>query len=345
MNIVYITDNNFAQHTGISMLSLFENNKDIKDINVFIADNGIDSKNKKYLAEIAQRYSRNITYSMALEVLEKNLDERTKKQVLTYYGTLVGCLQFMMDKLFPELDICLYIDSDTLIEGSLSELDSFDMSDCIIAAVASPGTLNSPEIQERELASRKKYYYNTGVMLINLQRWRAENSFNEICQCLYSNNSFCYGAQSIINSAFSDEQIKPLPLKFNYWGFLYPDKKRINILSGGGYYSLKEIEIAVSSPVIIHFKGNYYRPWFKECNKNIYTEKYLKYKSQTGWKNVAPISIYKTLYNNCSLPKNMKFRYQYFWLLTKMKLLGNKWGIDIFDSHFFKVLKRLKFSK
>ena len=53
MNILYTCDDKFCAYTGISITSLFENNKDLDEINVFIAGQDISEKNKTGLEKTA----------------------------------------------------------------------------------------------------------------------------------------------------------------------------------------------------------------------------------------------------------------------------------------------------
>ena len=53
MNIVYSSSDSYAEFCGISLLSLLETNKAVKNIDVFIIDNGISTKNKNRLFQIA----------------------------------------------------------------------------------------------------------------------------------------------------------------------------------------------------------------------------------------------------------------------------------------------------
>ena len=48
MNIVYSSDNNYAQHLGASIYSLLSHNSDI-EIVIYVIDNGISKDNKEYL--------------------------------------------------------------------------------------------------------------------------------------------------------------------------------------------------------------------------------------------------------------------------------------------------------
>ena len=58
MNCAYSFMDNYAQHAGLSILSLFDNNKEADEINVYVLDNHIGEKNYKNLEQIAAQYRR-----------------------------------------------------------------------------------------------------------------------------------------------------------------------------------------------------------------------------------------------------------------------------------------------
>lgn len=46
MTVVYTCDDNFVWIMGISMISLFENNKDMKDLDVYLLGDHVSEDNK-----------------------------------------------------------------------------------------------------------------------------------------------------------------------------------------------------------------------------------------------------------------------------------------------------------
>ena len=55
MNIVYSASDLYSSLAGISLTSIFENNKWADEINVFIMDNGIGIENKDKLYSLAKK--------------------------------------------------------------------------------------------------------------------------------------------------------------------------------------------------------------------------------------------------------------------------------------------------
>ncbi len=72
MNIIYASNNEYAKYLGISMISLFDNNKDLEKITVYILSQKIDSINTERLLKIANKYQRNI-YFIDISEFEKHI--------------------------------------------------------------------------------------------------------------------------------------------------------------------------------------------------------------------------------------------------------------------------------
>ena len=62
MNIIYASNDNYAQYLGISMLSLMENNRDMEEIVIYVLDQGIGPENKNKLQKVIRQYDRKMVY-------------------------------------------------------------------------------------------------------------------------------------------------------------------------------------------------------------------------------------------------------------------------------------------
>ena len=71
MNIIYATDDNYSFLAGVSIESLFENNKDAGEINVYILDDGISDNNKEQLKLVSNKYGRNLFYVNVKDFIEQ----------------------------------------------------------------------------------------------------------------------------------------------------------------------------------------------------------------------------------------------------------------------------------
>ena len=60
MNVLYTCDDNYVWLMGISTISLFENNKTIEDLQVYLLGDNISQENKDKLKKIGDQYGRKI---------------------------------------------------------------------------------------------------------------------------------------------------------------------------------------------------------------------------------------------------------------------------------------------
>ena len=55
-NVAYASDQNYAKHVGISLISLLENNKNLENIHIYIIEDNISEELKEKLLSIVNRY-------------------------------------------------------------------------------------------------------------------------------------------------------------------------------------------------------------------------------------------------------------------------------------------------
>ena len=73
MNILYTTNDQFVGKVGAGICSVFENNKELDQIHVFIAGQGIAKENCEKFQRLAESYQRKITI-LELGDLKEYLD-------------------------------------------------------------------------------------------------------------------------------------------------------------------------------------------------------------------------------------------------------------------------------
>ena len=278
MNILYTLNDNFVPQVAAGICSVCENNKNIKNINFYIISYGIKDINKKELIKIVNNYNRNMNI-IELDSLEKYIDFD--------YDTLgwnkVILARIFMGKLLPEnIKKILYLDGDTIVRGSLKELWDLKMGDKILGMSIEP-TVDKK--RKNKLGLEKYPYYNSGVLLVDLEKWRKEKADEKIIEFYKKNNGNLFAAdQDAINGALKDK-IYTISPKYNFYNifYQYPYKFLKKLMGQVPYISKKEFDSAVKEPVIIHFLGEE-RPW-RLGNNHKYKNDYLKSLNLTNYKN------------------------------------------------------------
>lgn len=300
LDICMASDDNYAVHLGICIVSIAENNS--KNINMHILDNNISKNNICKFKSLENQYN-NLKinfYNIHNFFKERNIGNLIKSQLEdNYYYNLLGISAFsrlfLQDILPEDIDKVLYLDADTIVLDSLDELFNMDFNDNIVSGVIDVwGNYNG----YFHNLKKSTPFINSGVLLINLKKWR-EMDFAKLSLDLinnYEDKAFLHD-QNIINVICGDD-IELLHPKFNTMSeFFYVDySKNLKLNKCFGaidkFYSIKEIGDALKHPVVVHFLSQVWdRPWisqsglFKHTPKNPYNDSYHYYKSISPWKN------------------------------------------------------------
>lgn len=284
MDVVYAPGDNYAVYTGVSVYSLCENNRSAGEINIYIISNDLSAENTERLKATAESFGRNIFF---MDV-SRELKEFSKEIDAGSYGINVFG-RFFMGKLLPEkIDRLLYIDCDTVVNGSIERLFETDMEGKTAMAVPEPtiykSVLRSIGFDEDEL------YFNAGVILIDFKKWVSEKISDKLIEFYKENGRRLFCAdQDAINAVLRND-IGVLPPKYNFFtNYRYFSYKYLKEESAS-YRAVKknEFEEAKKSPAIIHFLGTE-RPWIRG-NLNPYRKIYKNTLGQTLFKGEGEIS-------------------------------------------------------
>ena len=277
----YATSDYYARETGISMIGFFENNPDYEPDEFFILDYGVLDENKMKLDGIAAKYGKKITYLPAKQILE---EIQSKLNLKDFRGSLATYSRAFIDKIMPQyVERLLYIDSDTVVIGSISELKSFAMGNACIAGIISSGFSHQIKHKKLKLYSNNSLYYGCGIVLYDLQNWRSRGCFEKIKEMLNIKKEYPCADQTLINNSLEESCFKKLPLKYNYTTHTVSVAFENGILKRDGFYTSKEIYIAKNHPVVIHYPGSpLTRPWFEGCQSRK-KEEYYQIKQMSPW--------------------------------------------------------------
>lgn len=282
LNVLYQSNDNYADLTGVSMTSLFINNKHLDEINVYILNDNISKINLKKMQVLANQYQRKLIIVGTDHIMKKlkQLNVEPYKNTYTTYFKLFG-----VGEIHNNTDRILQLDGDTIINGPLDELLKMDLEGTVCAATYDC-ILN--EYKSLVDIPQNDKYYNCGVLLINTEFWREYKCEEKIIYHLsHVRNKYFTVDQDIINVLFRNK-IKYLHLKYNFNSgfYIYGIEGSIKIynLKDEYFSTRKQIEEAYKSPIIYHCMGAMTgRPWEKG-SIHPQNDIYNRYLKQSPWK-------------------------------------------------------------
>ena len=284
--VVYASDDRFAEILGVSLVSLYENSQDMDDIVVYVLDSGIKIENKHRIESISKDYRRSDIVWLQAQDISKVLAMEIKadRGSLSQYARL-----FVSSDLPETLDRVLYLDCDIVVNKSIKELWNLELHDKTIAALMDAF---SPAYRANIGLNPTDIMFNSGVMLIDLNRWKETKVEQRLLKFIESKNGkIQQGDQGALNAVLSHDTYCFEPW-FNsvtiYHDFNY-DEMMIYRKPPEGFYGREEINRAVEDPSVVHFTTSFLskRPWLVGCQHR-YVDVWLKYKNMSPW-NTSPL--------------------------------------------------------
>ena len=281
LKVAYACNDGYIMQTGISLISLFENNRHFDAITLYMISCGISKEKLSVIESICKQYGRDfkvvhfkdIAYDLNITGIGRHLETIYAK---IFFGRIEG------------VDKMLYIDSDTIIAGSLTEMWNLDLSDCYMGMVQThTGQKEKPLLGLPVDAP----FFNDGMALVNVDYCRKNHLIEKCLNCISEYD----GTPPVLSEGCLNKvcqgHIYKLPPRFNMMAGLYQSMKRdMKYMSEVLDYEMKDLEESFKTPVIIHFLSGFYnRPWTNQCSHPLRNEFY-KYKELSPWKDVPPIN-------------------------------------------------------
>ena len=270
-NIIHIAiapDNNYVEQCSVVIMSIIKNTKsEDKILKFHILDGGISDINKQKLLKIKNSQNIDIIfYDMSCFDCSRFPLNRSHITISSYYRL------FLTEILSSSIKKVIYLDCDVVVKQDISLLWNHEIENYnAIVVEDETSILNSKRLDT------KQNYFNSGVMVFNLEKLRKVNFIAECCEYYDKNQDrIIMQDQDILNGVL-DGSCYYMPLNWNANSQLYHKNKVAE-----HYYTQKDAGEAMRNPAIIHFTGCY-KPWDRQ-SMHIAKQEYLKYLEYTPFK-------------------------------------------------------------
>ncbi len=240
-------DSNYIVPVTVMLKSLFDNNKNI-----------VITVNLLYL--VTQTKSEDVNWLENYIVSEGHLcrhipvtNEKLGEVPDSRHGRS-SFLRLLLPGLLPkEIKKILYLDCDLVVAGSILELYNMNIDSFYLAAARDSTSIQSPEHTKNLNLPEKYFYFNSGVLLLNLEKLRKEKLQKFFLKNLKNiNNVIKAYDQDVLNVTLCSK-VKYMPPRYNMNFFIERDIK-------AQIWTKEEIEDVKKHPVIIHYIG-LVKPW------------------------------------------------------------------------------------
>ena len=326
-HIVYCGDENYFKFIAVSMTSIVRNTSTARSVLDYPStlsssfDNDIENEFSAEKVQTAHNLGEKYIFHIITNLLSEQGHEQLKKlevELDKVFPTEIE-IHFLDEKIFTghipwhksylpyfrlklaqfipdDVKKVLYLDGDTLVNCDVRELFALDIKNHIAA------TVNELFPVHRQLKHRSGetphtfdggYYFNSGVILVNMDQWKARNMERETLQFLLDFEGVCPD-QDALNVLFKEDVIKLSCAWCLMIHGKHPPEESLTMDESPHYtiqHTRDDLSRAVANPKIIHYGR---KPWLSNgfyvtANGNPY---YIPH-YELWWDMVAQTPAYK----------------------------------------------------
>ena len=201
--VVFASDNNYVPMVTTTIYSMLKNASDAYRYDIVVLHEGIEWENqekmKTFLGQFENAGLQFCDVSRFVDQYELTTNNPHISNE-TYY-------RFLIQELLPYYSKVLYLDSDLIVKGDVSELFSVDLGDNLLAAVRDVdycGNLNMKDgirmrYTKEVLGMHQPYdYFQAGVLVLNTKAMRKLHPMEKWLE-FASDDRYIYNDQDILN--------------------------------------------------------------------------------------------------------------------------------------------------
>lgn len=251
MNIALCTDNNYVMPCMITIASFLHNHRNDRcKVFVLTTSGGVCLENIKKFKKLGDILGQEVVIKEISSSTVSGLTESNRFPKSIYF-------RFLLPDILQDADRVLYLDCDILVRENISDFYNTDLDGYACAAIEDQRG-DDITIHNRILMFSK--YFNSGVLLMNLDYWRKNHVAQQLIEYLRKYPERCWFPDQDALNAVLEGKVKFMSYRYNLQGEMLSHRCYLQLSA----QKWKDLDEAVSHPAIIHFT-DINKPWYKEC--------------------------------------------------------------------------------
>ena len=206
------SDNNYVPYMAALIVSAAENTDAFIDF--YILNSAISKSNLIHIENLA-----NIYKNIAIEIININTDNdlpNINADLLPRHMTISTYNRLLIPQKKPLINKAIYLDTDIIVAGDFKYLFNHDLQSYALAGVPGQNKFWSDACIANLDLSPKHEIFNSGVLLMNLQKFRELDITSDLFK-IYDRykDRIMFGDQDLMNVYFENNYLK-LEKKYNY---------------------------------------------------------------------------------------------------------------------------------
>lgn len=306
--VVCAADDRYAMPLAVVARSALENLQPDYKIKLFVIDGGITDSNKHRIEQSLNPDRCQINFIpkpdswlAAVQDVLNYLQSTTSVELQHITASVAPYYRLFMAELLPaEIERVIYLDCDLVVKDNLKKLWEADFNDNYVLAVQDiwvpyVSSMKGVPYEKLQIPADSKYF-NSGVLVINLRKWRANNITAQAIAYLKSyQQEIRAHDQDVLNGLFVGQ-----------WGEL---DSRWNVTPAivdlfpswqDSPFSKEVYQQLINHPSIVHFATNR-KPW--NSRHTLFKDTFFEYIDKTSWSGWR-----LTLWRRLQLAVNRQFK-------------------------------------
>ena len=314
--VVFASDDNYAPMLTTTMYSMLVNASNDYHYDIMVLTDNITAESQRLMRECLSGI-RDITlrFCYVARMIENQSDLTTNNAhigIETYY-------RFLIQDVLPFYDKVVYLDSDLIVLGDVSELFNTELGDNLLAAVRDAdylGNLNCKDGKRMAytkdvLGMKEPYdYFQAGVLVLNTAQLRATMPTSEWMK-IAQDPKYIYNDQDILNE-YCEGRVVFLDYS---WNVMHNGFNRIgNFIAKAPADVYRAFQKSRTCEKVIHYAGAE-KPWATvDCDRG---EVYWSYARKTPfYEKLIGLLAYSSSNNPQWTPRSMKKNPDEVWVVS-----------------------------
>lgn len=206
--VVFATDDNYFPYMAVSIQSVMENADSKQNFKIYVLGQVLSSEYKQLLQKQIDLFENfEIEYVDAAKYFEGYTIKNLKYTINTYFRLVIPYI-------LTAYKYAIWLDADAICLTNIGDLCDNTDERCMLKAVKDVGVLAILRNHSKNMVVIDyKKYFNAGVLLFNIEKFKESVSFDEIMK-LESENDFPYGDQELLN-VVSEDKVQFISMNWN----------------------------------------------------------------------------------------------------------------------------------
>lgn len=261
---VYVTDDFYAMPSCVSAFSLIKNKMDGEKIRIYFFLNGVEQSKKDRLNKLNQYEDVEVILTDLSEagILEKMA---VVTEIVNKHVTRTDLFKLYLSELLPDEKRVVYIDGDTIIQDSLSELFHMNLEGKTVAAAVDIFLNNESKRLRmynlqwaRDIGNRIDVCFNSGMMVLELETMR-KNRITDQLVSFWNHEKNYFPDQDAYNVVCNQSKVI-LENSYNFQTNILEWYLKEDLLRIAGSTEDITVDKMLQQKKVLHFSGGN-KPW------------------------------------------------------------------------------------